>query len=66
MHVLTRKNAPLLFSSFQILFLERMIPFAEYNSNRIIWEQYKTDRATAHQEHKKAVAMTAPFRELSG
>ena len=50
----------------QILFLERMIPFAEYNSSRTIWERYKAERAQAHADHKKAVAMTAPYRELAG
>ncbi|KAL7409255.1 P-loop containing nucleoside triphosphate hydrolase protein [Mrakia frigida] len=50
----------------EILFLERMIPFAEYNSNRIIWEEYKRQRFVAHSEFKRASAMVEPFRELIG
>lgn len=43
-----------------------MIPFAEYNTSRMIWEQFKAERAQAHADHKKAVAMVEPFRELAG
>lgn len=48
----------------QIIFLERMIPFAEYNSSRAIFEQCKGERKAAHAEYKRAQATIEPFREL--